>query len=242
MRTLAIILSLFASALFADVKAVIDGPAEARPGDLVVLSGQQSTGDGYRWVSPAGVQTLTCSELELAFAVGTPGRYTFMLIAADTEANIDYTSWTVTIAPDPGSKPPDPEPGQPEEPEQPTDPPPALERLRTASRDGANSLADPATAKTLSAAIRSVCQVIDAECNAMQCPTTGEAVRRMSASIEGALAQRRGGSLAKNWLDGWRRPINTALAALGPVTSKQYITAMRAIATGLDESVRDAGG
>ena len=234
MRTLLIYLLLIAAA-YGEAVAVIDGPQEAKPGDLVVLSGKQSTGAGFRWISPQGVQTLTCSELELAFAVGTPGRYTFWLIAADTEANIDYATWTVTVG-TPRPPVPDPEP-EPEPPDTPTDPPPVLQKLKEASRDSAASLADPTTAKALAAAIRSVSSVIESECAQMQCPTTTEAIRRMSNAIENVLALRRGPSLSKNWLDGWRRPINAALGQLGQVTSKDYAQAMRAIATGLEESI-----
>lgn len=94
--------------LFCEVHAVISGPAQSPPGDLVVLHSTESVGDNYKWVAPPGLQTLECSG-NLAFATGKPGTYTFLLIAADKEAAIDVASHTVTVG-SPPENPADPTP------------------------------------------------------------------------------------------------------------------------------------
>ena len=233
----ALTLSLcLASGSLAEVRAEIDGPTQAKPGDLVVLSAADSIGDGFRWVSPEGVQTLQCSG-DLAFASGTPGDYRFLLIAADNEANIDYATHVVTIV---GSQPqpdPDPDPGEPDPDPQPT--PGAWEELRKISASGAKSLADPSTAEKLARAIKTVDAQLEQLCQARQCPTITQASQTMVQAIEGVLALRRGASLQADWLGKWRRPINAHIKAKNPADLDTYRAAMRAVAVGLSESLND---
>lgn len=214
---------------FAEVKAVIEGPETAKPGDLVVLSGKASIGDGVLWVSPEGVQTLTCSERELAFAVGTPGRYRFGLIVADTEANIEYTTHTVVIGtPQPG---PDPKPDP-----QPT--PGEYDSLREMSLQNARRLADADTARGLADAIRKAEAEVGAMCARNQCPTLPGAKAYVVQAIEAQLARRAGPSLRVDWLNGWRRPMDQSFSSVTVATVEQYRAAMRAIATGLEQAAK----
>lgn len=217
----------------ADVKAVIDGPDESRPGDLIVLSAMQAQGDGIRWIAPDGVATLTCSERELATAIGTPGRYTFTLIVADTEARIDYATHTIVVG---KLEPrPDPIPDDPVEPDPPDVPNPGkFEQLRKLSAERSASLGDPETAAGLAAAIRATDAQMEQMCKSGQCPGLAAAKMMMVSAIEQRLAQRRGTSVAVNWLDGWRKPMDSALKQINAADVPTYRAAMRALATGLD--------
>ena len=108
MRFLAAFL-LLTSCVFADVKAVITGPETGNPGDLVVLRNTDAIGDNFKWITPKGIQTLECSGA-LAFATGTPGTYSFLLVAADKEAAIDVATHTVVIGKPTTPDPPPPTP------------------------------------------------------------------------------------------------------------------------------------
>lgn len=217
---------LFCLPAWAQPKAVIEGPAEADPGDLVVLRGTESTGDGFRWVMPEGLGYLQCSPLEIGFASGTPGQYTFWLIAADTEAAIDYTQHTVTI----GEPPPD-DPGQPGDPP-PDDPAPAPPQgIEQLSRQQAEALNDPRTSAALSAAINGALVELEGMCRRGQCPGLATAKSVMVSTVQRTLARRQGASQLVNWLDGWRVPMNAALEPIQMVPD--YLAAMRAAANGL---------
>lgn len=235
---LAIVLSLsFGPWAIAEVSAVIDGPTEGRTGDLVVLSGEQSVGDGYRWIPPPGLQTLECqgAARQIAFASGRSGQFTFTLVLADTEANIAYATHTVAISssgeqpapgpdPDPGPEPdPEPEPGN-------------YEGIRRLSMESAEALADRATAQSLSAAIRAADEAMEQLCRTGQCPGLAAAKQMMVAAIERSLLLRAGNSRRVNWLDGWRRPLNEALGQLPLDTVPAYRAAMRAAALGLSQA------
>lgn len=236
MRSISIWLALATVAL-GEVKAVIDGPTTGNAGDLVVLDGSKSVGDGWKWLLPEGLQTLSCGANDtpgqVAFAVGKPGKYTFALILADKEASIDYVSHTVTIGGTlPGPEPdptPDPEPDPQPEPT----PVPELERLERLSTESAARLADAVTARGLAEAIMSVERQIEAMCAAGQCPGLSAAKAMMVGAIERRLLARTGSSRNANWVDGWRIPIDARIKSLNPQDVPTYRAMMRAVAAGL---------
>jgi len=202
MKTLWIVALLACSGFAAEAK--ISGPATAKTGDLVVINAKESTGKAFKWVMPEGLATLSCSELEFGFASGTPGVYTFTLIAADTEGDgdkISVASHTVRV----GGAVVDPDPKP--DPEEPTPPPSNLEELRKLSKESASRLADSTTAKGLSEAIQTEASRIAKMCEQGQCPTLDGAKRLMVIAIENRLLARAGYSRNVNWTDGWRGPI-----------------------------------
>lgn len=234
-----LLVALLVSPLFATATAVIDGPNEARVGDLVVLSGGNSKGDGFRWILPERIQAITCNDgLDLAFATGTPGTYQFILIAADKEASISYVAHDVVVSgslptepgPDP---PPKPEP-DPDKPDDPTPPPEQFESLRKLSELAAKDLNDPATARSLAAAMRAADAKLDAMCDAGRCPGLVQAKEMMVLAIQESLARREGRSRQVNWLDGWRTIVSDAIKKINPPDVPTYQLCMRAAATGLE--------
>lgn len=218
-KALAILLLLVGPA-WADVKAVIDGPETAAAGDLVVLSAEAAIGDGLKWLPPAGIQTLTCAERELAFAIGRPGKYVFGLIVADTTAAIDYVEHVVTIGGQVDEPPEEPTPGR-------------FDALLRLSAERSAALGDPVTATRLSAAIAAAAEGIRQLCDAGQCPTMAKAKAMAVDEIEATLATRTGDALRVDWLNGWRRQINAALLQLNLVDVKNYAAALTAVSIGL---------
>jgi hypothetical protein len=231
LRILAILL-LCGSTFAAEAK--ISGPNTAKTGDLVVISAKESTGKAFKWIMPSNIQTLSCSDLEFGFASGTPGVYTFTLIAADTESDgnqIAVASHTVRVG---GAVEP-----APEEPEQPPpdEPTPGLfEALRKLSQESATRLNDKTTATGLAETIRAKADEIEAMCERGQCPTLDGAKRLMVVAIENRLLARSGVSRNVNWADGWRVGINAELKASNTQTVALYLAAMRAVALGLTQS------
>jgi hypothetical protein len=224
---------LLPNLLFAEVSAVIDGPTSAIPGDLVVLDGTKSIGEGHRWIFPSGIQTLACGESgpgQIAFASGKSGSYTFTLIVADKEAAIDYTTHTVVISTSTNPIPPDP----PDTPD-PT-PVPELEKLERLSLESASRLADAGTAKALAVAIESTDRQISAMCSNNQCPGLNTAKTMMVRAIENVLLIRKGTSADVFWAKGWREPVNAAIDALKITDVPTYQAAMRALAAGLSKA------
>lgn len=228
MRTIASLFSFACTVLVAvtccgQPAAVIDGPTTAAAGDLVVLSGGGSTGDGFRWITPTTVQSIACGDqLQLAFAVGRPGRYDFILIAADTTAAIDYATHTVTVS-------------HPTEPPPPTGPPAEFEAIRVQSASLADRINDPETRSALAAAIFAVDAQIGSQCDSGTCPGLAVAQAQFVAAIESVLAGRQGSSRNANWLDGWRRPMDAAIKQINPADVPTYRLVMRANATGLKQ-------
>ena len=227
MKTTFILWVLLTSAAIAQPKAVIDGPKTGATGDLIVLDGSQSVGDGHLWVMPANLQTLACGDVgpgQIAFASGKAGVYTFSLIVADKTAAIDHVTHTVAIG---GAT----EPGPVDPPDEPT-PAPELEKL---SYESASRLADATTAKGLADSILAVDAQIEAMCAAGQCPGLAQAQAMMVSAIERRLLARTGASRNVDWLNGWRKPINAELAKLTNVDVPKYRAAMRSVAAGLSK-------
>ena len=234
MKSLWLVALLCTSVLGAEAK--ISGPNTAKIGDLVVISAKESTGKAFRWVMPPNIQTLSCSDLEFGFASGTPGVYSFTLIAADTDDTqqpIAIATHTVRVG---GTVTPPPVDPDPEEPEEPTPTPGLFENLRKVSQESATTLKDSVTALGLSDTIRAKADEIEAMCERNQCPTLDGAKRMMVSAIENRLLSRSGFSRNINWAEGWRVPINTALRASNTSTVANYLAAMRAIAAGLSQS------
>lgn len=234
MKFLWVVALLCTSVLGAEAK--ISGPNTAKIGDLVVISAKESTGKAFKWVMPSGIQTLSCSDLEFGFASGTPGVYSFTLIAADTddaENPIAIATHTVRVG---GPATPPPVDPDPEEPDEPTPPPSDLEKLRQLSKESAATLNDKAVAMVLSDTIQAKAREIEAMCERGMCPTLDGAKRMMVVSIENLLLARSGNSRNVDWANGWRVPINAALKEINTTTVANYLAAMRAIAVGLSES------
>jgi hypothetical protein len=226
------ILLLCGSTFAAEAK--ISGPNTAKTGDLVVISAKESTGKAFKWLMPSNIQTLSCSDLEFGFASGTPGVYTFTLIAADTESDgnqIAVASHTVRVG---GVVEPPPVEPEPEEPDEPT--PGLFEALRKLSQESATRLNDKTTATGLAETIRAKADEIERMCEAGQCPTLDGAKRLMVIAIENRLLARSGVSRNVNWADGWRVGINAELKASNTQTVALYLAAMRAVALGLTQS------
>jgi hypothetical protein len=238
---LSVVLSFWAllmSISLGQTKAVIEGPDNALPGELVVLNSNASVGDSHKWIVPEGISTAQagCDAIKSQVFFATPkvGKYTFILIVADKEANIEYDSHTVEIkavnAPDPPPvKPVDPKP----DPTDPITPPTQLQQLTKLSKDNSLRLNDEPTRGMLASSLQIVVDDINAKCALQQCPTLAAAQRQVQSAIELALLQRRGASRDALWVNGWRIPNNQLIATMQIQSSKQYVAAVQAIVDGL---------
>lgn len=87
MRNLFLILALcMPCSVFGQAKAVIEGPSEIQPGDLVILKSQGSTGKAFGWKLVNSDKTFLVFEDQCVFASGTPGDYIFVLGVLDEDA------------------------------------------------------------------------------------------------------------------------------------------------------------
>ncbi len=217
---------LFSSLAVAQTSAKIVGPTEAPAGELVVLSSTGSVGDNLVWIKPDTLQTLSvgCSviDTQIVFATVKPGRYEFVLIVADTKANIDYAKHVVTIK---GSTAPPVDP--PKDP--PKDPPPAnkWDDLKLASAENANKVNDPTTRSRLKASIAAV--ILELEPNP---PSLEVAKERVRKAIETTLLTRTGQSMLADWVP-WRKGNQAQIDKLGLVDFADYLSAVKAIGAGL---------
>lgn len=120
MRLLAVVAVMIATVARAEVKAVLVGPEEADPGDLVVVTAEGSIGDGFRFrIDERLAGRVFQFGRQVVFATRTPGEYRFQVIVADRTAAIDETTLVVKI----GETPP-PTPPEPPKPPAPPGPPP----------------------------------------------------------------------------------------------------------------------
>ena len=89
-----------------EAKAVVDGPKQVLPGDLVVLDASQSQGRAFHWVLNSKKTFLTFENgRKLVFATGTPQEYVFVLIVGDSDGrekvSVDIAEHRVTVGSSP---------------------------------------------------------------------------------------------------------------------------------------------
>lgn len=85
MRSFIFVISLLiAGVCSGQVTAIVTGPKESDPGDLVVLDASGSTATAFRWVLLGSKKTYLTFDggKRLVFASGQPGEYTFILVTA----------------------------------------------------------------------------------------------------------------------------------------------------------------
>lgn len=229
MRFLFAFLLLIPSLVIAQPMAVIDAPDTVNVGDLVIIDGGKSTGVNHIWVIDERAQGRFLeipADRRIVFAIGSPGKYSFQLIVADTSAGISQAIHYVqvggvTLPPVQPPQPPIVEPGP--EPELPTPPLPENE-VADASRRGVVALADPATANAMKTALEAIVRnpptIIDRQRSAVQ------------DAIAGVLLARQGVSREKDWLNEWRIPVNTEIDKV--VTDGNYIAMIEQVIRGFD--------
>jgi hypothetical protein len=207
--------------------AKIVGPSQAPAGELVVLSSNGSSGDNLIWIRPDSIQTVQAGcnilDTQIFFSTTKPGKYEFMLIAADKTAAIAYAKHTVTVTGSVVDPPIDPPPVDP-----PVDPNPAKwTKLQESSKSNADKLNDSSTRSKLKSSLAATVLDIDSR------PTQlAEAKALVMKSIEAVLLTRAGASAKVDWTV-WRKGNQTELDRLGIVDVKDYSQAVKAMAAGL---------
>ena len=222
-----VVLLLLCNSVFAEAKAVISGPSEVLVNNLFFLSTEGTVGDNTQWILPdmSQSQEAICGTTKF-LVINRAGKYEFILVAADKNANISYTKHVVTVKTASGESPiPDPIP----------DPVPDLpvgfDSLKEVSKAGALKVSDPTTAVMLANAIDTAVTSISSD------TSMSVATASMGKTIESCLLARAGVSRDKDWLNFWRKPVNEEMVKLSQngkiATTSQYLQAMKAISSGL---------
>lgn len=132
LRLLFLCVCLVPAIAFGQAKAIVKGPTEVAPGDLVVLDATESVAHAYEWTLPDSQKTFLPVEggTKLVFSTGAPGHYTFVLSVAHCEgiadekapckATVAVATHTVTVG---KPKPPEPDPDPDPDPDDPPTPP-----------------------------------------------------------------------------------------------------------------------
>jgi len=216
--------------------AVIAGPERGNPGDLVVLDATQSRDAvGFAWVLADGDKTFLEVEngRKVVFATGTAGRYTFVLVVANAQADgkpqVVVARHVLTIGdPQPNPNPPNPNPPGP----QPEPLPPGKYGLAGFTCDAAANVPLSAaermrTAAALAGSFDSIASTIAA--GAIKTPA--DAIAATQANNITVLGNSR--DAWRTWAEALRVKLNT-LSESGQMTAMEdYITAWREISTGL---------
>lgn len=99
---------------FGAAKAVIVGPNESKPGDLIILDASRSEGLAFQWVLTNSNKTYLPVEkgTKVVFSSGDPGEYIFVLVVGGEDNNknlvVDTAQHKVVIT---GNPSPGPTPG-----------------------------------------------------------------------------------------------------------------------------------
>lgn len=103
-----------AGTLMADnPRAVITGPKESSPGELVILDASQSSGMGYLWLLVNSEKSFLPVDngMKCVFSTGTPGTYHFVLVVSGTNPNGGPAAATAAhVLKIAGATPPGPDP------------------------------------------------------------------------------------------------------------------------------------
>ncbi len=212
--------------------AKIVGPSQAPAGELVVLSSNGSSGDNLIWIRPDTIQTVQAGcnilDTQIFFSTTKPGKYEFMLIAADKTAAIAYAKHTVTV----GSPIVEPPPVDPS----PVDPPPPnpakWANLIEVSKSGADKVADATTRPKLKASLAAVVLDIESRIAENKAPNLDEAKSQVRLAIEKVLLARTGQSVNSDWTI-WRRGNQIEIDKVGLVDLRDYLGTVKAISAGL---------
>lgn len=227
-QSLVLVLVCCCNALAQPVAKIV-GPSQAPAGELVVLSSNGSSGDNLIWIRPDSIQTVQAGcnilDTQIFFSTTKPGKYEFMLIAADKTAAIAYAKHTVTVTGSVVDPPIDPPPVDP-----PVDPPNPAKwlKLQETGKANADRLNDPTTRSKLKASLAAIVVALDATPDI----ALTDAKSRVLRGIEDVLLLRTGASAKVDWTI-WRKGNQLELDRLGIVDVKDYVQAVKAMASGL---------
>ncbi|GAB5444854.1 MAG: hypothetical protein Fues2KO_52030 [Fuerstiella sp.] len=141
-----IICLLIAAPAYAQATAVITGPEQANPGDLIILNGDESYADDLAWslVNSDKAFLPVDSNQKCVFASGIPGTYIFVLAASKASEDVGSTVAVARHSVRIGKPQPEPEPGPGPKPPQPPSPPsppaPDLTGVAKASFDAVSKI------------------------------------------------------------------------------------------------------
>lgn len=208
------LLLTFCSQTFAQPKAIIKGPTEVLAGTLLFLSHEDAVGDNKVWIIPEELKSSSAScASNIFFSIPTPGTYSFGLIVADKNANIEYAFHKVVVKSlgtpsTPIITPPTPTPT-----------PVAFESLKKVSTTGLKALQDPITTEALRASLLSA---LDATKSA----TIADTRKSVQNTVSIVFGNRPSEQYKNSWYSLWRLPVDKELAL---IPEAQYREAIKAL-------------
>jgi hypothetical protein len=207
----------FCSQTFAQTKAIIKGPTEVFAGTLLFLSHEDAVGDNKVWIIPEELKSSAAScASNIFFSIPSPGTYSFGLIVADKQANIEYAFHKVVVKSltptTPIITPPTPTPV-------PTPVDPSYNNLRKASITGLKALQDPTTTEALRVSLLSAL-------DATKTSTIAETKKAVQATVGIVFGNRPSDLYRNSWYSLWRVPVDKELAL---IPEAQYREAIKAL-------------
>jgi hypothetical protein len=211
--SLSIVLA-FCSQTFAQTKAIIKGPNEVLAGTLLFLSHEDAVGDNKVWIIPEELKSSAAScASNIFFSIPSPGTYSFGLIVADKQANIEYAFHKVVVKSLTSTTPtPTPTPV-------PVPTPVGFESLKKVSIMGLKILQDPLTTEALRVSLLSA---LDAT-NSSSIADTKKAVQNTVGIVFG---NRPSEQYKNSWYSLWRVPVDKELALIPEIQYREAIKAL----------------
>lgn len=206
---LSIILCGISLTAFGAAKAVITGPNESKPGDLIILDASRSEGLAFEWVLTNSNKTYLPVErgTKVVFSSGDPGEYIFVLVVGGEDNNkalvVSTAQHKVVITATPG---PAPKPDDTPIPDKVINVPEGKFGISKPAFGWAKTTGDKATALKLSSAFES----ISAQIAAGGLKTTEEIIAATALKNKEAA-----GSNYEVWKTKFFAPLNVELNRLG---------------------------
>jgi len=222
-KLLVIVLGVLIFILLSNMKvhsaeAIISGPTKVVPGQFIVLNAMDSIGDRFHWIMPSNLkdQGANCGT-SFFTSIMIPGVYDFDYVAVDAES-INHATHTIVVS---GTSPTNPDnPDLPDNPDPPTN---NFIEVEKASRSGQVTLGDQITTVRLVEALAKIKDTGD----------LSETRYLVLSEIEKVLLSRGRQQRGYDWKTLWRIPVNKEIDQYKITTSKDYMSVISSVITGL---------
>lgn len=229
MRFISLILALcLSTSVLADLPLLkVNGPSEAEPGQLIVLTAESDSAN-FLWIPDASLgQVLQCNPKQIGMATPKTGVHKVIVVASNDKGEMAFTTHVVVIK---SSTPVTPTP-DPVDPVKPVDPKPPVKdfaEFTNLSKKSVATLKDNPTALQLKNNLTRVYPEL------LKFQTVAEAKQLVTKTIQDTLLLRTGTSKDVPWLSGWREPLLTLVEKYNFTTVKEYADCIKATVDGLE--------
>jgi hypothetical protein len=204
----------------------VNGPSEAEPGQLIVLSAE-SDGTYFLWIPDASLgQVLQCNPKQIGMATPRVGIHKVVVVASNDKGEMAFTTHVVVIKSlTPVTPIPPTDPVKPVDPVQPIK---DFAEFTNLSKKSVATLKDNPTALQLKNALSRVYPEL------LKLQNVTEAKQMVTKTIQDVLLLRTGTSKDVPWLSGWREPLFLLVEKYKFFTVKEYADSIKATMEGLE--------